>query len=217
MEKILQNLGIKHGTDKSSVHKFNGRTFLDIYEKYFFQFKEKEITIVEIGVLNGASLNLWKEYFTNSKIIGIDIDPSKKKYIQDRIEVFIGSQDSDNLISEIKDKYPDGIDIVIDDGSHINSLTISSFNLLFSHLKKGGIYIIEDTHCTYGTDFWPHFINAVGNWPGMNLNDPSLNFDNKRDDIDVFFKEKIKKMDSLDGEIRAIHFYPETVVIEKII
>jgi hypothetical protein len=217
MEKILQNLGIKYGTDKSSVHQFNGRTFLDVYEKYFYKFKENKIVLLEIGVLNGSSLKVWKEYFKNSKIIGVDIDPSKIAYSQDNIEIFIGSQDSELLISEIKNKYPEGIDIIIDDGSHINSLTIASFNLLFNHLNKGGIYIIEDTHCTYGKDFWPEFVRYANNWPGMSLNSPEINFDNKREDIDNFFKEKIKLMDSLKGEIYSVHFYSETVIIEKTI
>ena len=153
MEKKLQLIGKKFNTDKSSVHKFNERTFLDVYKKYFYSFSDKEIVILEMGILNGASLRVWKEYFSKAKIIGLDIDPSKKGYEEDLIEIFIGSQDSESLISEIKNKYPNGIDIVIDDGSHINQLTISSFNLLFNSINKGGLYVIEDTHCTYGTDF----------------------------------------------------------------
>lgn len=217
MENKLQIIGRKYGTDKSTVHNFNGRTFLDIYEKYFSNFIKKEIVVLEIGVLNGASLKVWKEYFENAKIIGLDIDPSKKQYEEEGIEIFIGSQDSVELITEIKNKYPKGIDIIIDDGSHLNQLTINSFNLLFNFVNNGGIYVIEDTHCTYGIDFWPHFINAAKEWPGMVYNQPTLDYNNKREDIDLFFQEKIKKMDGLQGDLRAIHFYPETVIIEKII
>lgn len=217
MKGKLQNLGLKYGTDKSSVHQFNGRTFLDIYEKYFQDYTDKNIVFLEIGVLNGSSLRVWDEFFVNSKIIGIDIDPSKKQHESKNIEVFIGSQDSENLKNEILNKYSDGFDIILDDGSHINTLTMASFNLYFPKLKKGGLYIIEDTHCTYGKDFWSHFTDAVRTWPGMTLNDPNLSFDNKREEIDIFLKEKIKYMDGLQGEIRAIHFYPETIVIEKTI
>lgn len=217
MKGKLQNLGLKYGTDKSTVHQFNGRTFLDIYEKYFQDYVDKNIVFLEIGILNGSSLKVWDEFFTNSKIIGLDINPSKKQYENNNIEIFIGSQDDENLKNEIINKYSDGFDIILDDGSHINSLTLSSFNLYFPKLKKGGLYIIEDTHCTYGRDFWPHFTDAVKTWPGMTLNDPNLSFDNKREDIDNFLKEKIKNMDGLNGEIRSIHFYPETIIIEKTI
>jgi hypothetical protein len=215
MKGILQNLGLKHGTDKATVHQFNGITFLDIYEKYFNEYKNNEIVLMEIGILNGASLRVWNEFFKSSKIIGLDIDPSKKQYSSDNIEIFIGSQDSPNILDEINHKYNQGIDIIIDDGSHINTLTISSFEMFFPKLNKGGLYVIEDTHCTYGTEFWSHFIDAVGTWPGMGFNNPSLSFDNKRELMDSFFSDKIKTMDSLKGEIKAIHFYPETVIIEK--
>ena len=217
MKDKLQNLGLKYGTDKSTVQEFIRRTFLDFYEKYFQLYTDKNIVFLEIGILNGSSLKVWNEYFTNAKIIGIDIDSSKKQYESNNIEVFIGSQDSEILKNEIINKYSEGFDIILDDGSHINSLTISSFNLYFPKLKKGGLYIIEDTHCTYGKDFWPHFTDAVRTWPGMSLNDSNLSFDNKREEIDIFLKEKIKSMDALKGEIRAIHFYPETIVIEKTI
>ena len=215
MRGILQNLGLKYGTDKSTVHQFNGITFLDIYEKYFNEYKDNEIVLMEIGVLNGSSLKVWNEYFKNVKIIGLDIDPSKKQYSSENIEIFIGSQDSPNILDEINDKYKQGIDIIIDDGSHINTLTISSFEMFFPKLNKGGLYVIEDTHCTYGTEFWPHFIDAVGTWPGMRYNNLNVSFDNKRELMDSFFSDKIKTMDSLKGDIKAIHFYPETVIIEK--
>ena len=216
MIRELQSIGQKYGTDKSGTHQFNGVTFLDIYEKYFNRLKESQVTLLEIGVLNGASIRTWKEYFNNCKVVGLDIDPSKKIYESNNVEIFIGSQDDGDLIDSISKKYSDGFDIIIDDGSHINSLTISSFNLLFKHVKKGGIYIIEDTHCTYGSEFWELFVKYAKNWPGMSYNNSELNYDNKRSDFDNFLNEKIKKMDGLQGEIKAIHFYPETLVIEKI-
>ena len=47
--------------------------FLKIYEKYFSEYKDKEINIMEIGVDKGKSLKLWRNYFTKAKICGIDI------------------------------------------------------------------------------------------------------------------------------------------------
>lgn len=216
MEKKLQSIGKHYGTDKSGCHQFNGDTFLDIYEKYFNRYRENNTTFLEIGILNGGSINTWKEYFKDIKIVGVDIDPSRKIYEGDNVEIFIGSQGDEKLINSILEKYKDGFDIVLDDGSHINSLTIKSFNLLFNHVKKGGIYIIEDTHCTYGSEFWDTFIDLAKSWPGMQYNNSEINYNNKRSEFNDFINEKIKMMDSLQGQIKAIHFYPETIVIEKI-
>ena len=211
----LNNLGLRYNTDKSTTHVFNGRTFLDIYERYFREMKDKSITLLEIGVLNGASLNVWKEYFNkDSKIVGLDIDPSKIKMSNDNIQIFIGSQNDIATINRIKENYPDGFDIIIDDGSHLNSLTIDSFNLLFDCVKSGGYYIIEDTHCTYGENWWHNFEDLVSEWPGMNLN--SSPFKNKRIDFEIFFKNKIETLDKKLGDVFSLHFYSETLVIEKI-
>ena len=50
----------------------------------FSKFKDKNITFVEIGVYNGGSLKIWKNYFgPKSRIIGIDINPDCKKFEDD--------------------------------------------------------------------------------------------------------------------------------------
>ena len=211
----LKKLGIKYGTDKATTHSFNQRSFLDIYEKYFQLLKDKKVVLLEIGVLNGSSLEVWKEYFSSdSKIIGLDIDPSKSSLSKSNIEIVIGSQNDTNIIKNIKDHNKDGFDIIIDDGSHLNKLTIESFNLLFDSIKPGGFYVIEDTHCTYGEEWWTDFDKLVSQWPGMNLN--SIPFENKRIDFDIFLKELIENLDKKSGNVFSLHFYSETIIIEKI-
>ena len=64
----LKEIGKKYPTNK------NDYGFLDIYEKYFEPLREKKLNILEIGVDKGDSLRLWKEYFFNSKIWGLDIE-----------------------------------------------------------------------------------------------------------------------------------------------
>lgn len=54
----------------------------------------------------------------------------------------------DNVICEIGE-----LDIIIDDGSHINEHIIESFKILFPKLKDGGIYAVEDTQTSYWVDF----------------------------------------------------------------
>lgn len=211
----LQQIGLKYGTDKSMVHSFNGRSFLDVYERYFEKYKDSNIVLLELGVLNGGSLKTWEEYFTNGKIVGLDIDPSKNKYKTDRTDIFIGSQNNSELIDLVKKSYTNGFDIIIDDASHINQLSLESFNLLYDSVKPGGFYVIEDTHCTYGDKWFNNFSNIVKDWPGMSYNE-NVNFDNNRVDFDKFLFDKIELLDKKQGNIFSIHIHSETVVIEKV-
>ena len=68
----------------------NHEKYFDVYEEYFSEFKGKKITFVEVGIFNGGSLKVWKEYFgPDARIIGVDINPECKKFEEDGIEVFI--------------------------------------------------------------------------------------------------------------------------------
>ena len=70
----LQEIGLKTGTDKSA-HTYKNISYLDIYERYFNKIKNDVKVFVEIGIFNGKSLKMWKEYFPNAIIYGIDINP----------------------------------------------------------------------------------------------------------------------------------------------
>ena len=69
----LVEIGKKYPSSK------NISGFIQLYEKYFLPFRESKINILEIGVDNGDSLRIWREYFPNANICGIDID--KKDFI----------------------------------------------------------------------------------------------------------------------------------------
>ncbi|HMH33204.1 MAG TPA: hypothetical protein VK543_09260, partial [Puia sp.] len=59
---------------------FKWHHYFEIYDRHFSRFRNKEINILEIGVLHGGSLQMWKEYFgPKAKIYGIDINPECKK------------------------------------------------------------------------------------------------------------------------------------------
>ena len=219
----LQEIGFKHQTDKSGcnngTHIFNGKTLLHTYERHFKHLKNNDITILEIGILNGSSLKTWEEYFPNANIIGLDIDPEKKKFETSRIKIYIGSQGDEKILNEIKKDWPAGFDIVVDDGSHLNELTIRTFDFLYPHIKPGGQYAIEDTCCTYGLDdpTDDDFVKSAKGWPGMHLNDKNINFENTRKQFDDFILPKIKLLDFKHGDIYAIHIYSEIIIFEKTI
>lgn len=144
----LDRIAQSYGTDKSSEY----HNYCDKYEKYFPFKRDDKLKILEIGVFNGKSLKTWKDFYFNSEIIGIDIDPKCFQYNEDRIQIEIGSQNDLNFLIEIKKKYGE-FDLIVDDGSHINSDIIFSFNVLFNSLKSGGVYVVEDAVTSYWTEF----------------------------------------------------------------
>lgn len=215
---MLHDIGIKYNTDKTNNwHSFNGKSYLHIYENYFFNLKEKKINILEIGVKNGNSLRVWKEYFPNANICGLDLNADCLKHSEDRIEVFVGSQNDPEIIKNIIDKYKN-FDIIIDDGSHINELIVDSFNLLSPYMKNSGIYIIEDLNCSYQD------LNTVGGWDGeLDRNKKNgVCLAHKRETLDEFFKHIIHKIDKNISDqndnnninkIESIHFYSHISII----
>jgi hypothetical protein len=134
----LDELGILHNTDKTSL----ANDYLRHYEEIFRPFRNRAITLWEIGVAQGASLALWREYFPNAQIVGIDNNPQCKQYEGPRVQVAIGSQDDPEFLAGLsRDMVPD---IIIDDGSHRADHIQFSFDRLFPVLAAGGLYVIED-------------------------------------------------------------------------
>jgi hypothetical protein len=215
LKSRLKLFGILHLTDKfDENHSFSGLSYLDVYENYFEQFRKKRISILEIGVKDGASLRTWKSYFKRGDIHGIDIDPRCKAFEEKRIQIEIGSQDDVGFLENCFGGNK-GFDIIIDDGSHINSMTLASFEYLFNNrLNSKGIYIIEDLGCSYDKLQTNH--NVLEIWPGMKYNDPQKSYDNNREDMDRLFLTKIRDLDHRNGNILSIHFWAMACIITKI-
>ncbi len=145
LEKFYQN-----NTDKN-LNKW--KHYFDIYEENFSRYRGKKITVLEIGVFRGGSLKMWQNYFGEQiNLIGIDIDPGCKKFEEKNIKIYIGDQtDEKFLLSVLNDNEKP--EIIIDDGGHTSNQQISSFNILYEYLKNNGIYLVEDTHTSYSSDF----------------------------------------------------------------
>ena len=208
----LQQIGNKHQTDKSR-HTYKNITYLDIYEKFFKHKREAVKNFVEIGVLNGASLRTWKDYFPNANIFGIDINPECKNLEEDRIKIFIGDQNDDDFLKTIKTEIPQ-IDILIDDGSHITKHQIKTFNYLFDNINKGGFYAIEDLRNSYEEFNGDLDLRSI--WPGMKYNDIDDNLKNSRNDFNTWMIKNIKSMDFHDDNNRIYGIYnlPMIMLIE---
>jgi hypothetical protein len=126
-------------------------SYLNEYERIFSEYRNKPVNLLEVGVQNGGSLEIWARYFTKAcKIVGCDVNPkcSELQYNDERISVVIGDINSDRIEDAIL-KQMTTIDIIIDDGSHLSSDIIKTFARYFKHLAVGGIYVAEDLHCSY--------------------------------------------------------------------
>lgn len=131
------------------------KTYFKTYDDHFVQLRESPVTLLEIGVQNGGSLEIWGKFFPNAeRIIGCDIDEKCRDLIfeDNRIKVFIGDANSTDVRKAIIADTP-AFDIIIDDGSHVVHDVIQSFANYFPYLKVGGIFVIEDLHTSYWDPF----------------------------------------------------------------
>lgn len=128
--------------------------FLPIYSRLFAPFRDgmpdgRPLRFLEIGVYEGGSLDLWRRFFGPDAILyGIDVDPRCAVFDGRAAQVRIGSQaDPDFLRSVVREMG--GVDVVLDDGSHVASHQRISFDTLFPLLAQDGLYVAEDLHTAY--------------------------------------------------------------------
>ena len=139
----IKELGIKFSSDKcSEMHQY-----FHYYDDWFEKYKDKNIIMLEIGLLNNSSINLWTNYFKNAFIYGIDINPINIEH--PRIKIIKGDQSNIDTINTFKQNINNNLSIIIDDGSHHPHHQLFSFIHLFDCLLPGGEYIIEDIETSY--------------------------------------------------------------------
>jgi hypothetical protein len=136
----LNALGILCGTDKGQL----GFDYLRHYERAFAGFRNLPMNFIEIGVADGASTKMWEWHFHRAQIIGVDIQERCRQYEGGRVKIEIGSQSDGAFIDALLAKYPPTI--LIDDGSHMASDIIFTFERAFPAILPGGCYVIEDLY-----------------------------------------------------------------------
>ena len=144
----------KYDTDKAAhAH------YLRNYEEYFRPLRGRDVRLLELGVLKGGSLLLWRDYFERGVIAGLDLNPAQVEDPTGRIRLYRGGQQDTELLDRVaRECAPEGFDVIIDDCSHVGELARVSFWHLFEHhLKPGGLYVIED----WGTGYWDFWDDGV--------------------------------------------------------
>lgn len=140
----------EHITDKNFCHTY----IEDVYSNEFRPFKKKYIHLLEIGVSHSGSIRLWRDFFENGQIYGIDpfLDNAEAREAssslitnpQDRIKIIVG----DAYTFEIVENLPQ-FDFIIDDGPHTIESQIKCVQLYLPKLKKDGVLFIEDININF--------------------------------------------------------------------
>ena len=180
--------------------------YFDIYERHFERFRGKSPVMLELGVMGGGSLAMWKEYFGHGcKIIGLDINPECKKHEGADIEIFIGGQADEAVLTSLLEKYPK-IDVILDDASHSSPNMIASFNFLYERVQPRGVYMVEDTHANYWPD-WGGGLKRPGTF---------MEFTKDRlDDINAAHARGLLPISAFTCSTDCIAVYDSIVVFER--
>jgi predicted O-methyltransferase YrrM len=161
----LCEIGKKYDTDKSSQRNnvTNSRhchPYTLFYDGLFKNRKDEHLKIAELGILDGASLLMWNEYFKNAEICGFEyndnlINKFQQKFNNQQIKLAnINVKNKESIVNAFK-KTNILYDIIIEDTTHQFEDQIRVIENVYSYLKPGGILIIEDIFKSYNeTDYF---------------------------------------------------------------
>lgn len=204
-----------YGHEGRRAHKWHH--YLEVYDRHLGRFLAQRreggqggniVRLLEIGVGGGGSLELWRKYLgINSVVFGIDIDPRRAIAAETDVKVRIGSQADPAFLQSVVGEMG-GIDIVIDDGSHVASHQRASFETLFPILSADGIYICEDLHTSYGSRF-EGGLRRPGTF--IELTKSMIDWLHVRYTLE---SEPVDPM-GFSEKVFGIHIYDSMVVIEK--
>ena len=187
------------------IHKW--KHYFDVYDRHFARYRDTEVHVVEFGISQGGSLEMWKDYFgPKCHIYGVDINERCKVFEEDRVKVFTGDQGDRAFLRSLGEAIP-RIDILIDDGGHTMQQQICTFEELFPKIENDGVYFCEDCHTSYRRKFGggykrrgsfieyaKNFVDAVNAWHSKT---PRL------------------QVTDFTRSSRSVHFYDSIVVVEK--
>lgn len=132
------------------------RQYLPIYDRHLGRFRGSPVRMLEIGVANGGSFEIWRRYLgADACLHGLDIsrsDEAIRCLAQVGATLHFGDQKDAALLQGIAAQMG-GLDVVLDDGSHDSVDQIRTFETLYPLLAPGGIYLCEDTHTSYFASF----------------------------------------------------------------
>lgn len=214
----LRKLAIAFETDKDGIA-HDCHHYANPYQHHFAPIRKKTLNILEIGIGGyddphggGQSLRMWRAFFPNSNIYGIDIY-EKKLHDSRRIKTFQGSQVDEAFLRRVVNEIG-VIDVVIDDGSHLSQHVITTFQILFPLLAPDGIYAIEDLQTSYWDQVdgneWGGSRDLHAQWTSMSFLKQLVDGLNHKE-----FLEEGYIPNYFDLHITSAHFYHNQAFIYK--
>lgn len=191
--------------------------YLSVYDRELARFRDSDapVRLLEIGVQNGGSLELWEKFLPpGSSILGMDIDPACAALtFAGNVEVVIGdAADPAALDRLLGDRQ---FDILIDDGSHRSPDIIATFRACFARVAPGGLYLVEDLHASY----WKSY--------GGGFRAPGAAVEWLKGLVDAVHADHFEKDVAADGaalaflremnrEVARVAFYDSVAVVERL-
>jgi glycosyltransferase involved in cell wall biosynthesis len=199
--------------------------YLAEYERFFSRFRQEPVRLLEIGVQNGGSLEIWAKFFPRAElIVGCDVDPrcSQLEFDDARINVVVGDINLAETQARIQE-YSSTFEIIIDDGSHKSSDIVKSFSTYFDFVAENGVYIVEDLHCSYwqefeGGLFAPYSAMSFFKTLTDSVNYPQWGVDKACTSLFRGFSEKygVKLKNTLLQQVHSIEFLNSMCLVRKL-
>ncbi|MCW5745210.1 MAG: glycosyltransferase [Alphaproteobacteria bacterium] len=192
--------------------------YIGMYESELASFvaRATPVRLLEIGVQNGGSLELWSKYLPPGSVVrGIDIDSRVGELGFDGGGISVAVADATDVARLEEILGNESFDIIIDDGSHVSSHIIESFRILFRRLRPGGKYIIEDLHCSYRASYEGGYQAAQASIEWLKRLVDVLNADHiaETDSVPAGDRDLIA---SYRTSLARLSFYDSVAVIEKL-
>lgn len=192
--------------DGRRIHKWIH--YFEIYHRHFERFRGKKPVVLEFGVSQGGSLQMWRDYFgRGAKIHGVDINPKCKELEQRNTKIFIGDQeDREFLRSVIEEIGP--VDVLIEDGGHLGPQQIATFEEVYPTMSENGVFLIEDLH----TSYWPKWGGGYKK-PGTFMQYAK----GLTDKLNAWHTKQPRRfqVDDFTRTTKSMHFYDSIVVFER--
>ena len=198
--------------------------YLAEYDRIFNEYRTKPIRLLEIGIQNGGSLEIWSQYFPYArKILGCDVNPhcSSLTYEDKRIAIVTGNANSPSTKRLILQHCPE-FDIIVDDGSHLSSDIVKSFTEYFPNIVDGGIFVAEDLHCSYWREFEGGLFEPFSSVAFFKrlvdaLNHEHWGVDKRREELFNGFRERygVGLEETLLEQVHSVEFINSMCVVKK--
>ena len=139
--KTLEEISLGYKSDKGAIY----HNYLEIYEKYFSKYRNSLENFLEIGLWEGESIKMWRDYFNVGNLVGADILDLSHIELKNTT-ILLGDQSVRTDLESIVEKSYNEFDIIIDDGGHMMHQQQITLGTMFKYLKPGGVFVIEDLH-----------------------------------------------------------------------